>query len=293
MMDKPFVTYHVNTFNRLSLLRNLLLSFELHNVYDRFEWVITDYGSTDGTRDFLYEHMSTHPYVSVLFSRECTYFQALSYKELAPKSKRFRSHAMFGLARNVARAVGRGDVFIDIADDHQFVRTGDWVSEMLGVIQQCANVSSVIYRGMWHNRLMKSNNEREPVVTTESDVSYYVARHKGYDDYHLMTRVMYERIGPYLEIERETDSQRLLDWRDERETFDHYRDYLWRADALGLKKAFLKYPYVVDFPNGYKASETQPMMTIVPSFTLHEMEQLFGHLDRPVSSNELIERRAL
>lgn len=297
MTEKPFVTYHVNTFNRLPLLANLLKSFEVCNVYDRFEWVVVDYGSTDGTRDFVYEYMKEHPYVSAVFSREDTYFQALSYKALAPRSKRFRSHAIFGLARNVARQVGRGDAFIDIADDHQFIRRGDWISDMVSVCEHHGvdRVSSVIYRGLWHNRVMKPNNERHPEMTTDTGVKYFIAKHKGYDDYHFMTRKMFERIGPYLEIERETDPGRIQDWKDEKETFDHYRDYLWRSDMIGLNKVFLKYPYAVDFPNG-EMPEFGPLYggdPIVPLFTLDEMVRTFGHLDRPVSSDELVMRRAI
>lgn len=294
MIEKPFITYHVNTFNRLPMLMNLLHSFELCNRYDRFEWVIIDYGSTDGTRDFIYDYQKTHDDVSVVFSKEDTYFKVLDSWDLKPRSKRFRSHAIFGLQRNIARQIGRGDAFIDIADDHQFIRPGNWISDMLNIGYDFGRekISSIIYRGLWHNRIMKPNNERDPVRVTPSGVPYYVAKHKGYDDYHFMFRGMYEMIGPYLEIERETDPQRIEDWRAERETFDHYQDYLWRANALGLKKVFLKYPYVVDFPNGFGTPEFKGE-PIIPLYDLDQMEAMFGHLDRPVSSDELVMRRSI
>ena len=293
MIEKPFVTYHVNTFNRLPLLRNLLRSFELCNRYDRFEWVIIDYGSTDGTRDFIYDYQKLYQNVSVVLSNEKTYFDVLDTWALKPRSKRFRSHAIFGLQRNVVRQVGRGDVFIDIADDHQFVRSGDWVSDMLNVGHDYGRekISSIIYRGLWHSRINKPNNECEPERISQSGVPYYVAKYKGYDDYHFMFRGMYEKIGPYLEIERETDPQRIQDWQDEKETFDHYRDYLARADALGLKKIFLKFPYVVDFPNDYPLKDLDSSKPIIPLYAPGEMEKLFSHLTRPVSSDEIIQRR--
>ena len=61
-----FITYHANTFNRIHFLKNLLLSFETCNVREDFEWIITDYGSTDGTRDFLSEFSSKNKFMTFL-----------------------------------------------------------------------------------------------------------------------------------------------------------------------------------------------------------------------------------
>lgn len=37
------VTFHVNSYNRLPFLQNLLWSFEACNLYPEVEWVITDF----------------------------------------------------------------------------------------------------------------------------------------------------------------------------------------------------------------------------------------------------------
>ena len=299
MSKKPFVTYHVNTFNRMHLLKNLLLSFEECNEYENFEWVILDYGSTDGTRDFVYDFMKDRDYVSAVFGNEKKYFEILKQKDLHPRTKRKQAHSIFGLSRNVARKVGRGDFFIDIADDHQFIRKCDWVSEMLDIfdhrrsIHGQDDIASIVYRGLSHARIMKPNNACHPGESTDSGIEYYRCIEKRYDDYHMMSRSMYDTIGDYFEVEKMASEDRIGDWKQGIDSFCQYRDYLQRANAMNLQKVFMKYPCVVDFPNYvHDKLDVYHEDLIVPIFESGKMETMFKDLDRPVSSDEIFSQMA-
>ena len=289
----PYITYHVNTFNRLPFLKNLLKSFEVCNEYENFEWVIMDYGSTDGTRDFLFDFMKSHDWVSVVFGNEKKYFEILESKGRKPKSKRLGAHTIFGYSRNVARQVGRGDMFIDIADDHQFIRKGNWVKDFLAIRENIAKnygkeIGSIIYRGLSLGRINKPNNERYKCEVVNG-VPYYRAMHKHYDDYHFMSREAYNLIGDYLEAEKLTQEE-FENFSSEK--IDHYRDYLKRAEAAHVEKVFLKYPYVVDFPNGTNFEPKEDKLS-VPLYEPGEMERKFKDLTRPVSSDEIFRDKGI
>ena len=51
-MDKPFISVVMSCFNSASTLERALKSI-LHQTYSKFEFIIVDDGSEDGTRDLL------------------------------------------------------------------------------------------------------------------------------------------------------------------------------------------------------------------------------------------------
>ena len=134
MSNKPFITYHLNTFNRLDSLKIMLESFEECNQYANFEWVFVDLGSTDGTQEFLFDKYKNCGYASLVLGNENKYKDILENKGLGALNERMR-FAIFGWAKNMARSVGKGDYFIEIADDHKFIKKGDWVSDMMEVFE--------------------------------------------------------------------------------------------------------------------------------------------------------------
>ena len=71
--NNPLITYHMNTFNRKSCVENLFKSFEICNVYDNFEWVITDYGSSDGTQEYLFDLSRNDKRINLIFNNETIY----------------------------------------------------------------------------------------------------------------------------------------------------------------------------------------------------------------------------
>lgn len=287
------ITYHLNTFNRIDYLKNLFLSFDICNVREDFEWIITDYGSTDGTRDYLYDMTKNDERFNVIFNNEKLYLQKLESLNLKPKSRHQFIAAIFGKSINEARSIANGDYYIHIADDHQFIRRGDWFSDMLSVLDHRRekvgkeDISSVLYRGQFLYRLMKKNNETFPEATTKDGVSYFVAKHKHYDDYHLMKKETFQKIGPCFEIHKEKRKDILDMWKENKKVFNHYIDYLDRSKAAGYSKIFLKVPYVVDLDKqgGIKKGNKLSVPIIEDSQMLIKT---FSNLKRPVSSGEMI-----
>ena len=282
---QELVSYYCNTFNRVHLLKNLLLSFEKCNVYEPYEWIITDYGSTDGTRDFLNDYAKEHKEFTVVLGSENHYADYLQRNGVKTANKKLM-YAVMGMSRNVALQLSRGKLLVEIADDHQFIRKGDWVGEAKKILDFHSDVSSVIYRGLAKHRLAKPNNARSECKCIDN-TEYYLSNIKGYDDYHITDRDVHNRIGRYAQPEL-LSADKLRRWNDEQ--FTHYIDYLERANALGFQKAFLRYPYAVDFPNTshlqLKHMERKDGELIIPLVTLEEMKKCFSHTD-PVSSDEI------
>lgn len=291
-MNLPLVSYHCNTFNRRYLLQNMLRSFDACNTYQGpHEWVITDYGSTDGTRGWLTELSRSDPRVTVVLGSETAYARHMTESGLSTEGKRVM-YGVMGMARNAALALSRGEWLIDIADDHQFIRRGDWIIDAMSICVRAGltrddaftDVSSVIYRGLSRARLDKPNNARSRLYDV-AGTQFYLSDIKGYDDYGITHRSVHDEIGPYMQPDRLGDDDRVR-WNTE--TMTHYIDYVGRATALRYKKAYLKLPYAVDFPNWMHAELDVPRSgLIVPVFDDAGLRQFDG-LDRPVSSDELL-----
>lgn len=292
---KPTVTYYVNTFNRVHLLKNLLLSFEACNMYDGpYEWIVTDYGSKDGTRDFLSDWMRTHKELTVVTGEQDGYAAWLKTQGVETSAGRKLMHAIFGKARNVALSIGYGEWFVELADDHQFIRPGDWITEAMNINEHRKavndgnnDISSILFRGLSKMRLAKANNARSPFFTTDDGIEYCLCSIKGYDDYHIMRRTVHDVIGPYMQVE-ELTGERLKRWNSGEDVLNHYPDYMERATALGYSKVFLRYPYATDFPNWViNDLNCEHDDLIVPLVSLEQMKEAYSWVPDPVSSDEV------
>jgi len=289
MNDKPFVTYHLNTFNRLDSVKSMLESFEANNEYPNFEWVFVDLGSTDGTQEFLFDKYKNTKHASLVLGNENKYKEILKNKDLHARKKTHQTAAaqIFGWVKNIARSVGKGDYFIEIADDHKFIKKGDWVSDMLDVFEHrkkkndgVCDISSIIYRALPLWRLYKPNNARSPEQVTDSGVSYFLSDIKGYDDYHMMKRSTYDEIGPYLEIDKIKNEEKLNQWKNGTSNFCQMTDYIRRCNKAGYQKAFLKIPFAIDCE--YSKPESNKI-----TFANGELEKTFKPLNRPISTEEI------
>ena len=97
----PLVSFLVNSFNRLALLQNLFRSFEICCERPDIEWVISDFGSTDGSREFI-EQLSTSKSFDVryAFEDENAYFDTVRAKGLPVDTPWRRKVAILGRFKN-------------------------------------------------------------------------------------------------------------------------------------------------------------------------------------------------
>lgn len=302
-MSKPLVSYHTNTFNHVHMLKNMFDSFFECNICDDFEWIVTDYGSTDGTQDYLADLESKNTWLKTYFGDQDRYFAHLEamHPGLGPKTRRQIVCVIFGKAKNDARAMCSGDYYIDMPDDNQFIRKGDWVGDMMSVFEHRRallgrnDVCSVLFRGMFTYRIHKPNNERHPVEMSGNGTEYYVAKHKHYDDYHMMPASVHEELGPFYQIDSLVDGpQFALDEWCKGNVIDpehsHYEHHMRAALAAGYNKVFLKYPYAIDIPNDLHASVNSERDGL--AFQVIELDDLKKRYDsqaHPVTTEQLID----
>lgn len=293
-MKWPLITFYTNSFNRRRLLQNLLRSFEACNQYPKVEWIITDFGSTDGSREWLQNYAAQAAFpLQTIFADENDYFASLALPTLDRRTKLW---SILRWYRNQARDSAHGNYYFDVATDHQFIRRGHWMKEIFDVFahrEQTVgkdDLACVMPLGYFHWRLNKPNNRRENEQPSAS-VPYYMACAKGYVDYSVMKRATAEKIGPYWETTQLADKPEMIKrWYGLDPALQPETQYCRRAEALGLKRAFLKYPITISFRNRdvstLVATHTEPDL-IIPLWTLEEIQAQFGRLRRPVSSEEL------
>ena len=289
----PEVTFHVNSYNRLTLLQNLLRSFARCNECRQVEWIITDFGSTDGSRDFIkeYQRGSDFPVV-VVWGDEEACFEQYRRKGLSIDSRWARRRAVMGRFRREARRLARGDFLFDVADDHQFIRPGNWLEEIKEIYRHRQekegrdDIAGVVAYGYQRVRLDKPNNARYPVANV-ARVPYFVAREKSYVDYSVMKRSTCRTVGEYLDpVELTPGTPEAERWEREDDFIQSEAEYERRCRKRGLVRVFMKYPVTVAFPNDFERERGDGEL-IVPPWSLESMQRRFGCLDRPVSSDEL------
>jgi glycosyltransferase involved in cell wall biosynthesis len=274
----------------------MLRSFMACNVYENFEWILIDHGSTDGTIRFLSELRNDPEFESIadririFIFDEKAYIARLKDKGISLNGGRRIGEGFYGYYRNKAKSLSKGDYFIDIADDHQFIRKGDWVSEMIDIYkdrEKQDDIGALVFRTRLKYRALKKNNMGTP-AKTKGGIEYLVCDSKGYDDYQFMSKESYERLGPMFSPDQiEEQSEKDL-WNDEsRLEYDsrHYKDYLKRTKELGLKKVMMKYPYTHDLLNDKYNQERKDL--VAPIVDLSVLKKEFGDLNRCISIEEM------
>ncbi|OGZ03091.1 MAG: hypothetical protein A2390_02615 [Candidatus Liptonbacteria bacterium RIFOXYB1_FULL_36_10] len=292
---EPLVSFHVNSYNRLPLLRNLMRSFELCNEYRNIEWIFVDFGSIDGSRNFIvnYAKRASFP-VRMIFSSEDDHFNKIRKRGLLVNNHWKKLRAILGLYRNKAKELSKGEFIFDLADDQQFIRKGHWMKEIFEVFEHRKlkvnknDIASLVPFAYYRWRLDKPNNKRFPVEKASS-TSYYVAKYKPYVDYSVMRKEIFNKVGKFITpLDFLGDSERKKMWQEENEAIDPWTDYENRCNNFGLVRVFLKYPIFMLFPNVLPSYLNFSIDDVICKiWTLEEMKNKFSGLDRPVSSEEL------
>jgi glycosyltransferase involved in cell wall biosynthesis len=148
------------------------------NTYDlsKLELIIVDNGSTDpSVTDFIKS-----------YSPECEYRYILNEKNDYPSCLRY--------AKIQAREIAKGDFFIDSPDDHLFIARVPWIEECISRIKSDSTVGCIVHYAFPRYRFSKENNRMGP---DKNNSSFSVSMHKGYSDFHIMSKAAYEKIGTY------------------------------------------------------------------------------------------------
>lgn len=293
------VSFYTNSFNSLFFLKNLLKSFELCNEYERVEWVITDYGSTDGSREFIQEYarQSNWP-IKYLMGNESEYISIIREKGVQISSRWARFRAILAKYRNDARQLSSGDYIFDVGSDHQFIRSGNWVEEIMDIYNHRKSevgfddVACLVHYGYPRWRLDKLNNVRGEEQNVFG-APYYVASEKVYTDYNVMKKNTCEKVGSFLEAQNLKEGTQAREmWENENDLIQPEVEYERRCKELGLKRIFMKYPILGSFKNEEQATILQAAQDsgsdlFASLWTTEEMKSKFSRLKRPVSSDEL------
>ena len=251
----PLVTVHITSYNRFFHLKNLLDSFVQCNEYENIEMIIVDNGSTDPRLLNYYDQLDLPFPFQLIRNKENDYPRCIWH------------------AKNQARTAAKGEYFLDIPDDHQFVRKGNWIRECIDIDSSIENVGSIVLYAYNIFRWTKPNN-RLHKENSINNVPFFISHFKGYADYHFMSRSVYEKVGPFLDV-----------GYDDRKIPEP--DYMTRCTNLGLRRLFLKYPAAVPVPDHLNEQLMELTNHPVYPYLSRKSYIPWSTLPRPVSAQEL------
>ena len=168
----------ITSYNRPKRLEEVLKSFFMTNMYDlnKLELIIVDNGSTDTSVTDLIKS----------YSPECEYRYILNKKNDYPNCLRY--------SKIQAREIAKGSFFIDCPDDHLFVARVPWIEQCIDRIKTDPTVGCIAYYAFPSYRFEKENNK---MSVDKNNPEFCVSHFKGYNDFHIMSRETYEKIGPF------------------------------------------------------------------------------------------------
>jgi len=171
-------TLCVTSYNRPNKLKEVLRSFFMTTTYDlsKLELIIVDNGSTDrSVTDFIKD-----------YSPDCSYSFILNEKNDYPSCLRY--------SKIQARAIAKGDFYIDCPDDHIFIARTSWIENCISRIKSDDTVGCINYYAYPMYRFSKPKNK----MTIDSKATEFsVSSYKGYADFHIMSKKAYNKIGEY------------------------------------------------------------------------------------------------
>jgi hypothetical protein len=177
----PIVTLHVTTYNRPDHVEACIDSFFRCSQYpiNRIQLIIVDNGSTcyENTFEALSALIPEGTYdARVIINGENDY----------PNCLRF--------AKIQARDLAVGEYFIDCPDDHLFLIQGNWISPSIGFLEADPTAGCLVHYAQPAYRYDKPNNYK---TVSKYDKAYFRSHLKGYADYHIMRREVYEHLGEF------------------------------------------------------------------------------------------------
>lgn len=301
MYVNPKITFTCVTYNRVKMLRNMLLSFCRTNVYENFEWIILHHDCTDETEDFLEDIQNNDQFnhlkgkIKIIKDYESKYIDYLKEKDVDVTSLKKQSLAHFAKWRNDLSKHIEGDLWVDIPDDHQFIYEGNYCQVLIDVLNDNYqkhgkdDISVLTFRTRYLYRILKPNNKRSEPIKTKSGIEYYIVEtDKTHDEWRIMSMNNFKKIGGYPQIENATSSMKTK-WnepKDPKYFFYHHARMNELFKQSNLKRVVLKVPIMHDCLDSKYESFAKENSTIFPIFKEEEIKHICKGLNRPLAISE-------
>lgn len=245
-MSNIEVTLHVTSYNRPFRLKNCIDSFFKSSTYDmsKLEMIIVDNGSTDErVLNYIKELTPPCQKYSYVLNPENDYPGCLRYSKIQ------------------ARKIANGKYFIDCPDDHLFVVKSDWIETCISHLLEDETAGCTVHFAQPAYRFLKQNNK---MSKNEKNELFFRTHLKGYADYHVMRRDVYEELGPY-------------DYALGRKAED---EYMVRALENGYFRNIIKFPVAIVNDDLYESTGIIDQKIY---------EDKFRDIEIPVSNEQLTE----
>ena len=189
-------------------------------------------------------------------------------------------------AKNKARQLASGEYFIDSPDDHVFFLKSHWLKDTITFLETEAQIGCVCHYAYPYYRFAKPNNKMSP---SNEDKNYLVSLHKAFADYNVMSRKVYNDIGPFREdLPLNLDSSHELynkhSWTNPSCGNPAESEYIERSAAKGYTRALPFYPCAVPIFTtlGFKHKSVQ----LIAPIDLDTYKSHFPNRSLPVSYEE-------
>lgn len=218
------VSLCIVTYNRKKLLEMCIESFIRTNVHDNVEIALIDNGCTD---------QEAVDYIKYLVNKRIP--------EAGMKSAYYsveKNEYPIGMkeGKNIVRKIATGDYYIDSPDDHLFVVKTDWIQQSIDHMKKYRQAGCVTHYAYPEYRFAKQNNKMHRM----SGIPYFESELKGYADYNIMSKDLYEKLGPFKpELGLKTEGE-YMDRALKAGYFRHMREY-----PVAIVNEFKKDPNIV------------------------------------------------
>ena len=200
MIPKLSIAIHSGVFDHWPLLQNLLKSFLVCNEYPSIEIMLVESGGNKKIRDW-FEKIDFDDFFVNLDGQKTDIKKHPAVKiEKTLKFLDFPSsfRGMQCWSRTISQCIDsfKGDFFVLLAEDNQFVIKGDIISDYIKILDHFGrNRTSVNFFSNEKYKYMKKNNKSTgPHKLKTTDLSFFVPIQQKYQYAAISSRELYNRI---------------------------------------------------------------------------------------------------
>lgn len=302
MFNNPKITFTCVTYNRWKMLRNLLLSFVKTNCYDNFEWIILHHDCDDNTPNFLKSIENDQKYkmllgkIKIIEGADQYYLKFLESEGIDVSTSKKAQMSHFPKWRNSMLEYIKGEIWIDVPDDHQFIWKGNYCQDIVNVFNDRIDkighndLSLLTFRTRYKYRILKANNKKSEVIKTKSGIEYYtISTEKRHDEWHATTIENFKKTNFYPQLENASEETKSK-WNDfEASSYYYFHHFVLNKlfYRQNLKRVDLKVPIMHDCQDSSyedNGSEEECIFHIFES--KKDLCKYCNKIQRPLSINE-------